>query len=53
MGCLHPAYEEPADGAQIERRPAGGRLEIASKADEGPTGTVVSAIFPAERVIRA
>ena len=31
----------------------GGRLEIASKADEGPTGTVVSAIFPAERVIRA
>ena len=31
----------------------GGRLEIASKADEGPTGTVVSAIFPAARVIRA
>jgi len=29
----------------------GGRLEIASKAREGPTGTMVSAVFPAEHVI--
>ena len=31
----------------------GGRLEIVSKAGEGTTGTLVSAIFPADRVIRA
>jgi signal transduction histidine kinase len=31
----------------------GGRLEIVSKAGDGPTGTMVSAIFPANRVIPA
>ena len=31
----------------------GGRLEIVSKARDGPTGTLVSAIFPADRVIPA
>ena len=31
----------------------GGRLEIASRCDEPPTGTTVSAIFPAARAIRA